>query len=56
MEQRRLGQSGLEVPVVGMGTWETFDVVAPADVQQRKTVVEAALSAGSSLFDTAAVY
>ena len=26
MEQRALGQSGLTVPAVGMGTWQTFDV------------------------------
>ena len=26
VEQRPLGRTGLQVPVVGMGTWQTLDV------------------------------
>src|SRR4051794_31674619 len=40
METRTLGQTGLRVPVVGMGTWQTFDVRAPAAEQARQQVVD----------------
>src|SRR5919201_597415 len=46
MESRRLG------PVVGLGTWKTFD----SDVQAARRVVDAALAAGPSLFDTSPMY
>src|SRR3712207_4955257 len=56
MERRRLGSSGLDVPVVGMGTWKTFDVRSPAEVAQRRQVVDVALAAGSNLFDSSPMY
>lgn len=56
MERRPLGSSGLEVPVVGMGTWKTFDVTNAADVAQRRSVVDAALEAGANLFDSSPMY
>jgi diketogulonate reductase-like aldo/keto reductase len=46
MEQRRLG------PVVGLGTWNTFDT----DVELAEQVVEAAADAGVRLFDTSPMY
>lgn len=56
MEQRALGTSGLRVPVIGMGTWLTFDVHGNADIEARRKVVDAALSAGTTLFDTSPMY
>jgi aryl-alcohol dehydrogenase-like predicted oxidoreductase len=56
MERRRLGASGLDVPVVGMGTWKTFDVRDPRDVAQRRIVVDAAQEHGSNLFDSSPMY
>src|SRR5258708_37637782 len=51
MEQRRLGGSGLEVPVIGMGTWRTFDTV-----EDRGGLAGAAISAGITLFDSSPMY
>ena len=46
METRRLG------PVVGLGTWNTFD----GDAALAREVVEAAIDAGTRLFDTSPMY
>lgn len=56
MERRTLGLSGLEVPVIGMGTWKTFDVRGQRDTDARRGVVDAALDAGTTLFDTSPMY
>jgi aryl-alcohol dehydrogenase-like predicted oxidoreductase len=46
MEERRLG------PVVGLGTWNTFE----GDLDTAEAVVDAALEAGAHLFDTSPMY
>jgi aryl-alcohol dehydrogenase-like predicted oxidoreductase len=56
VERRSLGTSGLEVPVVGMGTWRTFDVSRASEVEQRRRVVDCALAGGSNLFDSSPMY
>jgi aryl-alcohol dehydrogenase-like predicted oxidoreductase len=56
MEYRPLGSSGLRVPAVGMGTWKTFDVVYPEEIEQRRTVVDVALEHGCNLFDSSPMY
>jgi aryl-alcohol dehydrogenase-like predicted oxidoreductase len=56
MERRALGASGPDVPAVGVGTWQTFDVRgrrAEADARAR---VEEALEAGANLFDSSPMY
>jgi aryl-alcohol dehydrogenase-like predicted oxidoreductase len=50
-EQRSLGRSGLQVPVIGMGTWRTFDTT-----EDRGPLVQAAMSAGITLFDSSPMY
>src|SRR6476659_4994273 len=56
MEFRKLGQSGLQVPVVGMGTWQTFDVRSEEARRNARSVVDAALLAGANFFDTSPMY
>ena len=46
MEERRLG------PVVGLGTWNTFD----RDEAVARAVVGGAVEAGTRLFDTSPMY
>ena len=56
MEERDLGGSGLRVPVVGMGTWNTFDVRGPRDEAARRRVVDVALEHGVRFFDSSPMY
>jgi aryl-alcohol dehydrogenase-like predicted oxidoreductase len=55
MEERPLGATGLVVPVVGMGTWRTFDVRGPREANAAR-VVATALAHGSRLFDSSPMY
>ena len=56
MEQRTLGNTGMQVPVVGMGTWKTFDVRGEAAKRNAQAVVDAALTAGANFFDSSPMY
>lgn len=61
MEFRRLGASGLKVPVLGLGTatfggTENFKAYGEVNVQQARRMVDICLDAGASLFDTADAY
>ena len=52
MEKRKLGTSGIEVSVVGLGC-NNFGAM---DVERSRLVVDKAIEAGITLFDTADVY
>src|SRR5690242_21017865 len=55
MEKRAFGATGVELPVIGLGSWQTFDV--PAREQERvDAVVSAALEAGTTVFDSSPMY
>ena len=48
MELRRFGRTELQVPVVGLGTWQTFDV-GPAQESRARDVVDAVWESGRGL-------
>ena len=56
MERRSLGESGIEVPVVGLGTWQVLDVRGSEEEEARHEVVRAALEEGTNLFDSSPMY
>ncbi|HLW48339.1 MAG TPA: aldo/keto reductase [bacterium] len=57
MERRAFGTTGLPaVPVIGMGTWRTFDVRGPGPERNAHQVVEAAFGAGTRVFDSSPMY
>ena len=55
MERRTLGESGIQVPVVGLGTWQVLDVRGREEAS-RHEVVRAALEEGANLFDSSPMY
>jgi aryl-alcohol dehydrogenase-like predicted oxidoreductase len=56
METRSLGDTRMEVPVVGMGTWSTFDVRGAGPEANARAVVDSALGAGARMFDSSPMY
>jgi aryl-alcohol dehydrogenase-like predicted oxidoreductase len=56
MEARRLGSTGLTVPVIGMGTWSTFDVAGAGPEANTRAVLDAAIESGARVFDSSPMY
>jgi aryl-alcohol dehydrogenase-like predicted oxidoreductase len=55
IETRRLGANGAFVPVVGLGTWSTFDLPREEEAVAQ-AVVDASFQAGVRLVDTSPMY
>ena len=56
METRVLGTTGFNVPVIGMGTWRTFDVSGAGAEENAARVVNRAHAAGVRFFDSSPMY
>lgn len=58
MERRWLGNTGISVPTVGLGTYRVFNVTGDADKARCEAVVDAALDddSGPALFDSSPMY
>jgi aryl-alcohol dehydrogenase-like predicted oxidoreductase len=54
--RRRLGRSNVEVSAVGLGTWQVLDARDRKQEEARHEVVQAALDAGITLFDSSPMY
>jgi aryl-alcohol dehydrogenase-like predicted oxidoreductase len=56
VDHRLLGSTGITVPVVGMGTWKTFDVRGAHAERDRLEIVAEAIAAGAGFFDSSPMY
>jgi aryl-alcohol dehydrogenase-like predicted oxidoreductase len=56
VEQRTLGRTGRSVSVVGLGTWQLGGDWGEVEESTARTILEAAVESGVTLFDTADVY
>jgi aryl-alcohol dehydrogenase-like predicted oxidoreductase len=56
MEKRELGTTEIMVPVIGMGTWKTFDVSGSLQENKRQEIVNTAYRNGSILYDSSPMY
>src|SRR6476659_5297131 len=52
---RKIPRTGEELPVIGLGTWQTFDV-GPNEYAPREQVVRTFLDAGARLIDSSPMY
>lgn len=57
MITRPIPTSGEALPVIGLGTWQVFDVKStPEEIDLRRRIVELLLDRGGSLIDTSPMY
>ena len=57
MLTRTIPKSGEKLPVIGLGTWQTFDVgPSPGERKDQKSVLKRFLAAGARVIDSSPMY
>jgi diketogulonate reductase-like aldo/keto reductase len=56
MEKRNFGQTGWQVPVIGLGTWQTFNATSPEQEQECYRVAQTAVKTQANFFDSSPMY
>jgi diketogulonate reductase-like aldo/keto reductase len=57
MMTRKIPATGEELPVIGLGTWQVFDVESsPEEIRLRQQIVDLLVEYGGSLIDTSPMY
>ncbi len=58
MHTRKIPSSGEALPVIGLGTWQTFDIdtTNSADMAERRQVLEILFEAGGRVIDSSPMY
>jgi diketogulonate reductase-like aldo/keto reductase len=57
MLTRRIASTGEDVPVIGLGTWQVFDVAgSTAELDERRAVLETLFAAGGRMIDSSPMY
>lgn len=56
MIQREIPSTGEKLPVIGLGTWQTFDVSSSSNLQPLQQVLSVLSDAGGKLIDSSPMY
>lgn len=56
MIQRKIPSTGEAIPVIGLGTWQTFDVSPSSNLEPLEQVLSAMSAAGGSVIDSSPMY
>src|SRR3954467_14192778 len=56
MRTRPIPRTGEELPVIGMGTWRTFDVEGASEKERLREVLRRLFEAGGRVIDSSPMY
>ena len=56
MIQRKIPSTGEAIPVIGLGTWQTFDVSPSSNLEPLKQVLSTMRTAGGTVIDSSPMY